>query len=117
AAGEALADDPQDLPIEAVETLVVDLQQVESGFSDSAGDDAAMPYLGVIADAFQQSVGHARSSPAALSDGHRTSVFDRDLEQPGRAPHDASEVLSVVMLEPMLNPEAIAQRCGQQASP
>jgi len=115
AAFELLANRAQDVPIEAIQTLLVDLEQIECRLSRLRSDDTAAANLGVIAHALEQPVGHPRRTATAGGDGHRAVLLDRDPEQHRRAPDDPAELWRRVMLQPMLNPEPVPQGCGQQA--
>ena len=107
AAAELLADGAQDLTVEAIEALVVDLEQIESGSGDRLVYDATLPNLGVVAYALEQAVGDAGSAAAALRDRDRASVVDCHREQLRRPPDDLGELLGGVMLEPVLDSEAV----------
>ena len=104
----------EDLAVEAVEALVVDLEEVERG-ARGVGVDVATPVdLGEVAHALEQAVGDARGAAGALGDRARARGLDLDAQHARGADDDAGEVAGAVVLEPVLEAEAVAQRRGQQ---
>src|SRR5205823_3345769 len=99
----------EDLAVEAVEALVVDLEEVERGGGDRPGHHAPGAYLGVVPHPLQEPICDAWGAAAALRDRDRPALLDRDVKQPSRAAHDRREVLRAVVLEAMLDAEAVAQ--------
>src|SRR5206468_3571226 len=79
------------------------------------GDDPAEAHLRVVADALEQAVGDARRAAAARGDRIRPVGLERHVEDARRAGDDRREIRQVVVLEAVLQAEAIAQRRGQQA--
>jgi len=71
AAVELLDDQPQDLPVDLVQTLAVHFQQPERASGDVAGDAAFGFHLRVIAYAPEQPVADARRAPGAAGDLHQ----------------------------------------------
>ena len=89
---------------------VVDLEQVERLGGDLGRDHAGAAHLGEVAHALEQPVGDARRAAGALGDRPLAVRLDLDLEDPGRAPHDLAPVVRLVVLEPLADAEAVAQR-------
>ena len=115
-ARELLADRAQDLPVEAVEAALVDLQQLQRRARGVGAENALHPHLGVVAHAAQQTVGHARGAAAALRDRLGAALLQRDLEDPRGAFDDRRKLRRGVGLKPRLDAEAVAQRRGEQPS-
>ena len=115
AAAELAADRAEDLAVQAVQALLVDLQQVQRGAGRLGVDDAAAADLRVVAHALEQAVGHARGAAGALGDRPRAGGLDLDLQHARAAGHDPRQVVGRVVVEPVLDAEAVAQRRRQQA--
>ena len=114
---ELLADRAEDLAIEPVEAGVVDSEQVERLDRHLARDDPGPAHLDVVAYPLEQPVGNARGAAASVRDRAPAAVLDRDVEQPRGPPDDRRQVVDVVVLEAMLDPEAVAERRGDQPGP
>ena len=104
----------EDVAVQAVEALVVDLEQRERLVGGGVRHDAGPADLGPVADAAQQPVGDARRAAAARGDRERAGLVDPHVEDLGRAVDDAREVGGRVGLEPVLDAEAVAQRRREQ---
>src|SRR5205807_7571433 len=113
---ELLADRAQDLSIEPVQALVVDLEEIEGRSGHVRGDGPVAAYLGEVAHPLEQAVGHAGGTAAACGDGQCAAFVDLDLEQPGRPPDDPGQLGRGVMLEPMLDPEAVGPSARDRKS-
>ena len=105
----------QQLAVERVEAVIVDAEHRQRRIRRVGRNDAAGADLGVVADALEQPVGDARRTAAAPGDRLRAFEVERDLEDRSRPRDDLGEVVGVVGLEPVLDPEAVAQRRRQQA--
>src|ERR1019366_5097744 len=79
-AAELLADHAQDLAIQAVEALVIDLQQIECCSSCGGGDYPVALHLNKVAHTLEQAVRHSRSATAALRNRARPAVVDLDVQ-------------------------------------
>ena len=113
---EALADGREDLAVQPVEALVVDLEQVERGVGGRGVDRAGAADLGVVAHALEQPVGDARRAAGALGD--RARALPASISTPSTRAERVTmraEVVGRVVLEPVLDAEAVAQRRRQQA--
>src|SRR4051812_12198650 len=117
AALELLADRAQDVAVEPVEPGVVDLEQVERLLGHIAVDASGVPHLREVAHTLQQAVGHARRPARARGNRARTRTVDLHAEDARRAIHDESQVVGVVEVKAVRDPEAVAQRCREQAGP
>ena len=89
---------------------MVDLEQIEGRRGGIGRDHAVAPNLDVVPHPLEQPVGDPGRPPAAVGDRTRALDVDLDLEQPGRAPDDQGELLGGVMVQAMLDPEAIPER-------
>ena len=78
-------------------------------------DRARPAHLGEVAHALEQSVGDARRAARAIGDRARAGGVDCYAEHAGAAHDDPREVARRVVVEPVLDAEAVAQRRGQQA--
>ena len=67
-----------------------------------------------VAHALEQPVGDAGRPAAALGDRARARRLDLDAQDAGGADDDAGEVAGAVVLEPVLEAEAVAQRRREQ---
>ena len=114
-AAELLADRPQDLAVEPVQPGAVDLERVER---------LGRPLLA----SRRRRGGPARSRGPSAAGGWRPAAFrgcggrspprrhlDRRPPAAGRAAHDQRQIARAVVLEAVLDPEAVAQRRGEQA--
>ena len=115
AAGERLGHAAQDLAIDPLQAEVVHLEQLQRLGGDLVGDRALVPHLGEVAHAAQDAVGHPRGAARAAGDLAAAAVVDLDPQDPGRAADDLLDLLRVVVVEPVRDAEAVAQRRGQQA--
>src|SRR4051812_5790912 len=114
AAAEVGADRGEDLTVETVQPLVIDLEEVERGACRAGVDVPAPVNLGVVAGALEQPVGDAGSAARALGDRPGAGRLDLDPQHARGADDDPRQVAATVVLEPVLEPEAVAQRRGQQ---
>ena len=111
---ELVRDRPEQLAVRALETLGVDLEQVERLCGDLARDRAVVANLRDVADAAQDPVRDPRCPARPARDLGGRVVLDLDAEDAGGAPHDRRELILVVVAEPEGHPEAVAQRCRQK---
>ncbi len=93
---------------------LVDLEQLEGRAGQVAGHHAVGPHLREVADPPQEAVGDARGAPRAGRDLDAGGLLHLDVEQVGRAPHDALEVGGLVELQVGGEAEPVAQRAGEQ---
>ena len=100
---------------DALEPVLVDLQQVERLVGDPGRDRTFVAHLGDVAHAAQDAVGDARRAARAPGDLLGGLVGDLDGEDARRAPDDAGELVGLVVVEPEGHPEAVAERRRQQA--
>ena len=84
---------------------------------DRGGDHAAAADLRVVAHPLQQPVGDPRRASRALGDHVLAAGLDLDLEDARGAANDLRQVGGVVVLEPLGDAEAVAQRRRQQPGP
>ena len=82
---------------------------------DVDGDRAVGPDLRVVADAAEQAIGDARRATRTARDFVGRFRLDADAEDPRGATYDLADVLFGVVVEPMDDAEAGAQRRRQQA--
>ena len=94
---------------------MVDPEHVERGARDLGVDRAVAADLGEVAHALEQPVGDARGAAGALGDRAGAGGVDRDAEDARRSARRSGSGRRAVVLEPVLDPEAVAQRRGQQA--
>ena len=111
---EPLDDRREKLPVQGVEALRVDLEQIEGGCRDRLRDAPVGLHLGVVAHPSQQPVGDSRRTPGALRDAAGPLLLHRHAEDGRGAPHDALEILHAVELEPLHDAEPVPQRRGQE---
>ncbi len=114
-AAELLDDRPQQFAIDFVESVLVDLEQLQRGVGDVERDRAGRPHLRVVADATEQPVGDARRAARAPRELGGGAVFERHVENPGRPPDDLLQIALGVELEPVHDAETRSQRRRQQA--
>src|SRR3954453_9605782 len=108
AAVELLADGRENPPVEPVEPLSVDFEQIQRGRGDPAVDRAGVAHLRVVANALEQPVGPARGPAAAAGDRLGPRLVDRRPEDAGAADHDRPELAGVVEVEPVRYAETVA---------
>src|SRR4029078_1938290 len=87
-AAERAADRAEDLAVQAIEALLVDLEQVECARGLPRADDAAAADMGVVAHAREQAVGDARGAAGAVGDRPGAGGLDLDLQHARAAGHD-----------------------------
>ena len=111
-----LADDRlEQRAVDALEAVLVDLQQLERLVRDLRRDHALVPHLGDVPDAAQDPVRDSRRAAGAPGDLAGRLVRDLDREDPRRAADDARELLRSVVIESEGHAEAVAERRRQQA--
>ena len=115
AAAELGRDGVEQGAVAAVEPAGVDLEHLQRGGGDVGVDRPGSLHLGEVADPLQQPVGDPRRAARARGDRLRALGVDLDLEDARRALDDLREVRGAVVLEPVADAEAVAQRRGQQA--
>ena len=113
-AGELGRDRLQDGAVVAIEPGFVDLEQPKGLGGDGLRDHPGAPNLGEVPDPFQEPVRDPWRPPRALGDHSLAPGLDLDLEDARRAVDDQRQVVGLVMLEPLADPEAVAQRGRQQ---
>jgi hypothetical protein len=92
----------------------VHLEHAQGLVGDLAGDAPAGLDLGEVAHPAQQPVGDARRAAGAAGDLGGAVRLGLDGEDLRRAADDVGQVLGRVVLQPLHDAEAIAQRRGQQ---
>ena len=75
---------------------------------------ALVPHLGVVAHPPQQPVGDARRASGAQSQLACPLLVDVHPQDVGRAPHDERQVVHRVVVQPVREAEAVAQRRGDE---
>ena len=115
AAAELVDDGFEDALVHFVEAVVVDLDHGEGGDGGWAVDDAVGADLGVVADPAQQGVGDPRGAARAGGDVGGALGSSVDVEQAGGALDDAASSSARVVVEPVDQAEARAQRRGEHA--
>ena len=88
-----LQDGEQDLPVDAVQAQLVDVQEGEGGVGGGLIDAAVALNLGVVPHPFQQPVGNAGGAPGAPGDFPGAVRLDVDLQHPGGPADDVGQVL------------------------
>src|SRR5690606_19710263 len=117
-ATDELADDGvEDGAVAAVQTGVVDAEGLQSLASPRQGDAVVAGDLGVVAHAPQQALRDAHGAAGAPSDLERGLVVEVEPEEGGVAPDALGKLLTRVVLEVLDDPEAAAQRTGDEAGP
>src|SRR5436305_912984 len=114
-AGELARADGEQGAVAAVEPAGSDLEHRQRRVGDGGVDHPLLLDLGEVPHPLEQSVGDAWRAARALGNRLRPLTIDLDAEDAGRAHDDLGEVPWSVMLEPVREPEAIAQRRRQQA--
>ena len=109
-AAELLDDRGQELSVRTVQACVVDLQGCESFVCRGRVDPAVAVDLGVVANAAQKAVYHARSPPAAPGDGRGSVRTQLHAKQPGGALHDRGEIREIVEVKAVRGSEPVSQR-------
>src|SRR5829696_7165891 len=104
----------EELAIMAVESGPVHLEHLERIRGELRVDLAPVLDLRKVADTAQQPVGHPRGPPGATRDLLRAVRIDLDVEDSRRAQDDLAKIRGLVVLEPVGDAEAVAQRCRQQ---
>src|SRR5262249_26278849 len=113
-----LADDRLEQgPVDALETVLLDLEQVERLVRDLGRDGALVAHLGDVADAPQNPVRDAWRAAGAPRDLVRRLVGDLDREDPRRAADNVRELVRAVVVEPEGHAEAVAERGRQEPRP
>ena len=104
-AAEPLDHRRQDLPVDLVEPVVVHLELVERRLRPRERDGRFAPDLRVVADAPKESVRDTRRPPAPARDLSGRPLLDRAAEDRRRPDDDRRERGSVVVVEPVRDPE------------
>ena len=99
----------QDRVVEPIQSLVVDLEDLEPGTGDLARDRAVVAHLGEVAHPSQQPVRDARRAAGTPGDLGGALLVEPDLEDAGRPPDDAREVVDRVIVEPRREAEPLTQ--------
>src|SRR5438874_3974548 len=115
AAAEALTERAEHRTVDLVEPELVDAEDRQTVVGRGPIDHAAAAYLGKVTGTAQQPIGNAGCAPCAAGDLAGTVVVDLDAEDAGGARNDRLEVGRRVVLEPGDEPEAVAQRPGDEA--
>ena len=93
AAAELVRDRLEQLTVDALETLAVDLEQLEGLAGDLVRDHTCMAHLCHVAHAPEDSVRDAWRAPRAQRDLVGRIVLDLDIEDSCRASHDRPELV------------------------
>ena len=102
-------------PVDLVEAALVHPEGGQAGLGRVVVDGAVAAHLGEVAHPAQQAVGDAGRAPGPPGDLAAPVGVDRHLEDAGRPLDDGLEIGRVVVVEPGDEPEAVAQRPGDQA--
>ncbi len=92
-AAELDGDCLEQLPVDTLEPVVVDLEQLQRLPRDVRGDDAGVAHLGDVAHALEDPVRDARRTTRPACDLLRRLVVDLDLEDPRRPAHDRRQLV------------------------
>ena len=113
-APEALAQRSEHGPVDLVEATLVHPEGGQARLGRVVVDGAVAPHLGEVAHPPQEPVGDARGAAGPPGDLAAPVGVDRHLEDGGCPLDDGLEVGGVVVVEPGHEPEAVAQRAGDQ---
>ena len=96
---------------------MVHVVQLERGLRDLHRDASIGTHLGVVANAPQQAVRHARGATRALGDFVRSTRVHLDFQYFACAAHDHFELVDRIETQLLHDAEACAQRCGEHTQP
>jgi hypothetical protein len=112
------ADDGRKQPaIGFVETAMIDLKHGKGLIGDCLGDDAVGSDLGIVADPFEEAVGHPRGAAGAASYFLRATGVDCNVQYFRGPVYNAFEVLLFVVFQAADDTETIAQRARSGRRP
>src|SRR5919106_225146 len=114
---ESLHQSRQDGEVDAVEPLLVHLEQGQGIGRGFLCHSPVTSNLGVVADPTEEPVGDTRGPPGPPSDLPRSTLVHLHLQDARGTPNHQSQLVVIVVVETWREPEALTERQGDEARP